>query len=105
MGVEYGVSNDLLGLSAELLSLVLIIASFLVMVFLAYRAKTFKSFQFQMFLVFLVLVIAEIPKILNDIGILNVSAIEDLGLTIHTFSMILLSLFIAFRATKYFRQR
>ncbi len=95
----------MLGLSAELLSLVLIIASFLVMIFLAYRAKTFKSFQFQMFVVLLVLVIAEIPKILSDIGFMNVSGIEDFGLTLHTVSMVLISLFIALRATKYFRQR
>ncbi len=88
-----------------MLSLVFIIASFLVVVSLAYRAKTFKSFQFQMFVVLLVLVITEIPKILSDIGLMNVSGIEDLGLTIHTFSMIFLSLFVAFRAIKYFRER
>ncbi len=103
LALEYGVSTDLLGFIGEFLSLVLIIASFLVMVFLAYRAKTFRSFQFQMFVVLLVLVIAEIPKILSDIGLLNVFGIQDAGLIIHTFSMILLSLFIAFRAVKYSR--
>jgi hypothetical protein len=73
--------------------------------FLAYRAKTSKSLQFEMFVVLFVLVVSEVPKLLNDLGVLNFSAIEDTGLIIHTFSMILLSLFIALRAGKYFRQR
>jgi hypothetical protein len=74
------------------------------MTFLAYRAKTFKSFQFEMFVVLLVLVISEAPKILSDLGLLDVSWFADAGLIIHSLSMVLISLFIAFRAGKYFRQ-
>jgi hypothetical protein len=72
--------------------------------FLAFRAKTTKSLQFEMFVVLLVLLISETPKILSDLGLVDVSGLADAGLTIHTFSMILLSLFIAFRASRYFRQ-
>jgi predicted membrane channel-forming protein YqfA (hemolysin III family) len=94
---------DLIAPGADTLSLILIVATFLVITYLALRAKTIRSFQFEMFVVLLVLVLAEIPKILNSLAIINISSIETTGLIIHTVSMVFLSVFILLRAVKYLR--
>jgi hypothetical protein len=93
-----------LSLSAETLSLALIVVSLLIMTYLTYRAKTAKSLQFQMFIVLLVIAVAEIPQILNSIGIINLSFIEDFGLAVHTASMVILVAFISFRVSHFFNQ-
>ena len=98
-------SIDLVATGAELLSLVLIVISFLIVAFLAYRTKTVRSFQFEMFVVLLVITVAEVPKIMNSLGLIDVSGIQDFGLEAHTLSMIFLSAFIALRAARYFRGR
>ena len=90
--------------SSDLLSLILIIASTAFMGFLAYRARTVKSFQFQMLVVLLVVVAAEVPHILSNLGLINVSGIEEAGLFIHTLSMFFLAAFVAIRVTKYFKE-
>ena len=95
--------TDLIGSAADWSSLVLVITAFLVMAFLAYRVKTIRSFQFEMFVVLLVIVLAEVPKILNSLGYIDISNIETTGLIIHTVSMIFLSAFIALRAVKYLK--
>jgi|SRR5271155_5295470 hypothetical protein len=95
--------TDLIGSAADWSSLVLVVAAFLVMAFLAYRVKTIRSFQFEMFVVLLVIVLAEVPKILNSLGYIDISNIETTGLIIHTVSMIFLSAFIALRAAKYLK--
>jgi len=86
---------------AEILSLALIVASFLVMAYLAYRAKTTKSFQFQIFIVLLVITVAEVPHILSDFGIIDISYISDAGLVVHTVSMVVLVAFVSLRFAKY----
>src|SRR5437899_12486995 len=96
---------DLISTGTELLSLVLIVTSFLIVSFLAYRTKTVRSFQFEMFVVLLVITVAEIPKITSSLGLINISGIEDFGLVAHTLSMIFLSAFIAVRAARYCRGR
>jgi len=83
---------------------VLIVASFLIITYLALRAKTIRSFQFEMFVVLLVLVLAEIPKILDSLAIINISSIETTGLIIHTVSMVFLSVFILIRASRYLKK-
>jgi hypothetical protein len=96
-------TTDLIGTGAETLSLVLIVASFLIVAYLAYRAKTIRSFQFEIFVVLLVLTLGEVPRILNSLGIVNVSGIETTGLIIHTTSMVFLTVFIALRAARYLK--
>jgi hypothetical protein len=93
----------LIGSGADTLSLLLILASFLIVAFLAYRAKTIRSFQFEMFVVLLVLVLSEVPKILGQLSVINIAGIETIGLEIHTVSMVFLSAFIALRAAKYLK--
>ncbi|MDA4121968.1 MAG: hypothetical protein OK456_02160 [Thaumarchaeota archaeon] len=96
--------TDLIGSAADWLSLVLVFASFLVMAFLTYRVKTIRSFQFEMFVVLLVITLSEVPKLLNDIGIINISDIETTGLEIHTVAMVFLAVFVSLRATKYLKK-
>jgi hypothetical protein len=96
--------TDLIAPGTDALSLVLIVASFLVVTYLAYRAKTIRSFQFEIFVVLLVLVLAEIPKLLGDLGVIDISGIETTGLLIHTVSMVFLSVFILVRASKYLKK-
>jgi hypothetical protein len=90
--------------STDFISLTLILASTILMGYLAYRARTVGSFQFQMLVVLVVVALAEVPHILSNLGIINVSAMENLGLFIHTFSMFFLAAFVAIRVTKYFRE-
>ncbi len=96
--------TNLAEIGSELISLVLILASFMFMAFLVYRARTIKSFQFQMFVVLLVLTVAEVPHILSDMGVLNVSGIEEPALYLHALSMLFLTGFIALRVARYFKQ-
>lgn len=88
---------------ADWLSLVLIVASFLIVAYLTYRVKTIRSFQFEMFAVLLVILLSETPKLLNDIGVINISNIETAGLIIHSVAMVFLAAFIALRVTKYLK--
>jgi hypothetical protein len=90
-------------LAAEGVSLALIVASFTLMGFLALRARTIRSFQFQMFFVIAVLLVAEAPHILSDMGVINISGIEDFGLVVHTLSMAFLVVFVAIRASRYLK--
>ena len=96
--------TDLVTPGADTLSLLLIIATFLIVAFLAARTKTIRSFQFEIFVVLLVLVLAEIPKLLGDLGIVDISGVETVGLAIHTVSMIFLSVFIFMRAFRYLKK-
>jgi len=104
-GLLYLEIEDLFGTSAELVSLIFIVASFLIVASLAYKSKTIRSLQFEMFVVLLVLLVAEVPKIVSSLGLISFSGIEDIGLFVHTVSMVFLSGFIALRASKYLRKR
>ena len=95
--------TDLIATAADWLSIVLIVASFLVVAYLAYRAKTIKSLQFEIFVVLLVITASEVPKILANIGLVDISGIETTGLIIHSVAMVILAAFIALRAAKYLK--
>ena len=94
---------DLVRISAQWLSLALIIASFLIVAYLTYRVKTFRSFQFEIFLVLLVITMSEVPKILSDLNLINISNVEMTGLLIHGVAMVFLVAFIAHRASRYLK--
>ena len=89
--------------SSDSISLALILVSTVLMGYLAYRARTVRSFQFQMLVVLLVVAAAESPHILSNVGLINVSGMEEAGLFIHTLSMFFLAFFVALRVTKYFK--
>ena len=88
----------------EVLSLILILASFAIIAYLALRTKTLRSFQFEMFLFMLVLAIAETPRILETLGLITEGHYYDLiGLEVHTVSMLVLAVFVALRTYKFWR--
>lgn len=89
---------------AEVLSLVLIIGSFAIIAYLAFRTKTVRSFQFEMFLFMLVLAVAEIPRILETLGVITGGPYYDqVGLEIHSVSMVILAAFVALRVYRFSR--
>jgi hypothetical protein len=103
-GVDTVYITDPFTIAAESASLVLIVASFLIVTYLAYRVKTFKSLQFEMFVVLLVITSSEIPEILSDLDIISISGIETTGLLIHSIAMVFLAGFIAMRVARYLKQ-
>src|ERR1700676_4287714 len=88
----------------EILSLILILASFAIIIRLALRTKTVRSFQFEMFLFMLVLAAAETPRILQTLGIIAGGPFFDqIGLEIHSVSMVILAAFVALRTYRFWR--
>jgi hypothetical protein len=88
---------------AEITSLVLIVASFLIITYVAFTSYSSfksrrKSFSFEMFVFTVVLVAAEIPRTLYSLGVVNLDALAPTGLGIHSISMVFLTLFVAYRA-------
>lgn len=83
--------------AGELASLGLILLTLLVLLVAGAKAKTPKSFQFQMLVVAVILFSAEIPRMLSTLGLLDLSSMEDLGLEIHSLSMVVLVGFVAYR--------
>lgn len=82
----------------ETLSLLLIFTSFAILTYLSARSKSFQSLQFQMFVVVFILVVAEGPRVLESLGLLvSNGIIDEIGLAIHTVSMIFLSGFLLYR--------
>jgi hypothetical protein len=96
-------SEEPLGIAAELTSLALILASFLVITYLASRTRSRRTFQFEMFLFTVVLVTAEIPRTLYSLGVVDLSWLSTFGLGIHSVSMVILSAFVAVRINGFFR--
>ncbi len=95
---------DIAGQAAEIVSLIFIVLSLLVIAFLSYRVKTVKSFQFEMFIIVLVLLLAEVPRMLDTIGLIQTSGVEGIGLLLHTASMIFLAGFILIRVFRFFKE-
>ncbi|MDV3293949.1 MAG: hypothetical protein LYZ70_06730 [Nitrososphaerales archaeon] len=105
-GSGYGTApgiSDLLSMSAEMLSLLFILASLVIVAYLTTKVKTRRSFQFEMFLFTLVLASAEIPRILYSFSRLDLGPLVTYGLAIHTVSMVVLAAFVAYRTYGFFR--
>jgi hypothetical protein len=100
---EYGGGpTDVAGAASEYVSLVLIIASFLLMVYMAYRVRTLRSLQFDMLVFVTILLAGEVPHILGTLGLLDVNSFLTVGLLLHTVSMIVLAVFVALRVRRFF---
>jgi predicted membrane channel-forming protein YqfA (hemolysin III family) len=90
----------------EILSLVLVLGSLAIITYLALRTKTFRSFQFEMFLFMLVLGVAEVPRILETLGLIAATPYYDqIGLEVHSVSMAILTAFVALRVYGFRRGR
>jgi len=88
----------------EYAALLFILVSFIIFLIAARRAGTVKSFQFEMLVFAVVLFSAEIPMTLGDLGIVNLSAIQDIGFELHSASMVLLAGFVAYRVLGFMKR-
>lgn len=77
----------------------LLIISVALVAFLAagIKVRTLRSFQTEMLVFALVLFAAEVPRILGTLGVIDVSAYQDFGLEVHSASMVVLAVFVAYR--------
>ena len=87
----------------ETLSLILVISSFAILTGLALRTKTSRSLQSQFFIFSLILAISEIPRILETLGLIDITPYQLPGLAVHTVSMIALGAFVVYRAYRFLR--
>ena len=90
--------------SGEALSIILISLALIVFGVAYAKSRSTKSLQFQMLLFVLVLFAAEIPRILGTLEIVDVSSYEDLGLEIHSVSMVVLVAFMAYRVYGFMKE-
>ncbi|MDV3244406.1 MAG: hypothetical protein LYZ66_04430 [Nitrososphaerales archaeon] len=104
-GYGYGASGgaDILATSANLLSLIFILGSFVIIAYLAAKVRTLRSFQFEMFLFLLVLALSEVPHVLDSMNVVNLGGMVTYGLAIHSVSMVILSGFVAYRTYGFFK--
>jgi hypothetical protein len=93
------------GAIAEILSLLLILASTVLIVYLNYRIRNIRTFQFEMLLFTIILVAAEIPRTLYSLGVIDLAFLSPTGLEIHSVSMVILALFVSYRTVGFFRGR
>ena len=90
-------TEDPLGVTGEIVSLILVLASFLIITYLASKTRSRRSFQFEMFLFTVVLVGAEVPRIAYSLGVVDLDPLSTIGLGIHSVSMVILLTFLVFR--------
>ena len=90
---------------AEIVSLLLILASTVLIVYLNFRIRNIRTFQFEILIFTLILVAAEIPRTLYSLGVIDLDALSPAGLAIHSVSMVFLVLFVAYRTAGFFRGR
>lgn len=95
--------TDLMLNFAEVLSLIFIVASFLILAYLALKVRSRRSFQFEMFLFALILGSAEVPAVLYQMSGLDLGVLVTYGLEVHSVSMVFLAAFVAYRIYGFFR--
>jgi hypothetical protein len=93
------------GAIAEIVSLFLILASTILIVYLNLRVRNIRTFQFEMLLFTIILVAAEIPRTLYSLGVIDLDFLSPTGLEIHSVSMVILALFVSYRTVGFFRGR
>ena len=83
--------------TGESTSLLLISGVLVIFAVASVKVRTLRSFQTEMLVFALVLFAAEVPRILGTLGFIDVTPYEDLGLEVHSASMVVLALFVAYR--------
>jgi len=101
--LDVGPSIDLAS-AGEIVSLLLIFATFCILAYTAYRSRSTRSFQFEMFIFILILAFAEIPRIFETILGWQMESADFYGLVIHTVSMFVLAFFVISRAYKFMKK-
>jgi hypothetical protein len=78
-----------------------VLVSSILFVRLAVSAGTVRSLQFQLALFLSIWTISEIPRVLDSIGVIDLSPIRLYGAMVHTVSMVLFGLFIGYRFSRF----
>ena len=85
-------------------TIILLLATLSIFVWLAARAKDIRSFQFQISIFIIIWILGGVADILQDSGIAVMSSLQgDIGLEIHVASLVFLSIMIWLRF--YYSQR
>jgi hypothetical protein len=85
-------------------TIILLLATLSIFVWLAARSKDIRSFQFQISVFIIIWVLGGVADILQDSGIIVSSALQgDIGLEIHVVSLVFLSIMVWLRF--YYSQR
>ena len=103
--VSYAAEAGTVGAFAEVLSLLLILGSFVVLAYANARLRSRRTFQFEMLVFALVLMLAELPRSLYSLGIIDLDLLSDVGLELHSISMLFLAGFVGYRAYGFSRGR
>src|SRR5712691_6029891 len=97
VGYSYAAEAGSAGAIAELASLFLILGSVVLIVYLNLRIRNIRTFQFEMLLFTVILVAAEVPRTIYSLGLVDLSSLSPIGLELHSVSMVILTLFVAYR--------
>ncbi len=87
----------------ENFSLVGLVAAFFVFSWLAIRARSLGSFRFQLSIFMLIWISAEVPHIVETLGMVSDLGFGLYGLTLHMISMFSFALFVGARSYKFLR--
>src|SRR5690349_7021180 len=87
----------------ETFTLIGILVSGAIFVRLAFKAKSLGSFRFQLSLFMLVWVGAEVPHVLETLGLIVVGSLDSIGLAAHMISMAVFAIFVGARSVNFLR--
>lgn len=88
---------------SEFVSLLLILFSIILIAYLNSKLRKMRTFQFEMLVFVIVLAAAEIPRTLYSLGVVDLDWLSTAGLAIHSLSMAILSIFVAYRIYGFFK--
>ncbi len=69
---------------------------------IAFKAKNVGSFRLQLSIFMIIWVAAEIPHIVQTLGLIGVGTYDDAGLALHMTSMAAFAVFVGARSFRYF---
>ena len=98
-------SDDILVQAAETFTLIGVILASAIFARLALKAKSTGSFRFQLSIFILIWAAAEIPHIVETLGLISVGSFDDLGLAVHMTSMAAFALFVGLKSYGFLRMR
>jgi hypothetical protein len=81
----------------ELVSLILLIVSTGILIASSYRLKSWKALESQLTIFFLIFSLGEIPRILDTTKIIDVGELRNIGLLVHTFSMVFIGSLVIYK--------
>src|SRR5207245_9028763 len=86
---------------AEVYSFIGIVFAAFIFTRLAIKAGSIGNFRFQLSIFILIWVAAEIPHVLDSLGLIDVSSYLTIGLMLHLVSMIISAVFVGLRSLRF----